>query len=84
VSAERIAAADQAIADLKSQLAGRAQRLRQAADRRPCRPHNRHRKGDQQFDRAVTARAELDRAAEIEARRAQGRTLDRQRTYDRE
>jgi hypothetical protein len=45
---------------------------------------DRHRKGDQQFDRAVTARAELDRAAEIEARRAQARTLDRQRTYDRE
>jgi hypothetical protein len=67
-----IEAADRAVADLKASLQGRAQRLRQAADRPAL--TDRHRKEDQQFDRAVTARAELDRAAEIEARRAQAHT----------
>jgi hypothetical protein len=82
--AERIATADRAVADLKASL--QAERNAYAKQQTADRPAltDRHRKEDQQFDRAVTARAELDRAAEIEARRAQARTLDRQRTHDRE
>jgi hypothetical protein len=77
--AQRAEAAEQKIAELKA--AFRAERQEYTAGQKRDRDAltERHGQEDRQFTQAVAARHDLDRAAEVTARREEVRGIDRER-----
>jgi hypothetical protein len=77
-SAERLATVEHAIGELKASLQAERSKYADAQVNERSALTDRHRAEDRQLRQAVTLRADFDRAAEVEARREQVRSIQRE------